>query len=94
MRPGVAASIGEVDLLVVDVDGEPRQALDLIEAMQMRDDPPPILALCGTRDPELRARVGRHAGIVPTPVDKRELQLKVHETLGAVRFVRTELPEF
>lgn len=94
LRTGIAASIGEIDLLVVDVDGEPRQALALIEALQKRDDPPPILALCGARDPELRARVGRYAGIVPTPVDKRELQLKVLETLGQVQFVRTSLPDF
>ena len=94
LRPGMAASIAEVDLLVIDVDGEPRHALELIEAMQMRDDPPPTLALCGTRDPELRARVGRYAGIVATPVDNRELQLKVLETLGQVQFVRTMLPEF
>jgi uncharacterized protein (TIGR02266 family) len=94
LRPGMAASIGEVDLLVIDADGEPRHALELIEAMQKREDPPPILALCGTRDPELRARIGRHAGIVPTPVDKRELQLKVLETLGQVQFVRTSIPDF
>ena len=92
LRPGVAANITGVDLLVIDVDGDSRSALDLIEAMQKRADPPPILALCGTRDPELRARVGRYAGIVPTPVDKRELQLKVLETLGQVQFVR--LPAF
>ena len=94
LRPGIAASIGDIDLLVIDVDGDPRNALDLIEAMQMRDDPPPILALCGARDPELRARVGRHAAIVPTPVDNRELQLKVLETLGQVHFIRTSIPEF
>lgn len=89
LRPSVVSSIGEVDLLVIDVDGDPRTALELIQALQKRDDPPPILALCGGKDPELRARVGRHATIVPTPVDNRELQLKVLETLGQVQFVKT-----
>ena len=60
----------------------------------MRDEPPPILALCNGRDPDLRARVERYATVVPTPVDKRQLQLKVLETLGQVQFTRTELPEF
>jgi uncharacterized protein (TIGR02266 family) len=94
LRSGISSNIGDVDLLVIDADGEPRHALELIEAMQMREDPPPTLALCGTRDPELRARIGRYAGIVPTPVDNRELQLKVLETLGQVQFVRTSIPDF
>ncbi|PRP93485.1 PilZ domain protein [Enhygromyxa salina] len=94
LRPGVVQLIGQVDLLVIDVDGDPNNALDLILNLQQRTEKPPILALCGARDPELRARVSRHARIVPTPVDKRELQLKVLETLGQVQFVRTSIPDF
>jgi uncharacterized protein (TIGR02266 family) len=94
LRPGVAEAVREADLVVVDIDGDPRTGLALIHDLQMYDDPPPVLALCSSRDPELRARANRHAKVVPTPVDKRELQLKVLETLGQVQFVRTKLPEF
>jgi uncharacterized protein (TIGR02266 family) len=94
LRPGVADQIGRADLVVVDVDGDPSTAMDLLDSLQQHDDPPPILALCGVRDEAFRARVARRASIVPTPVDKRELQLKVLETLGQVQFVRTAIPEF
>lgn len=93
LRPGVAQTIGQVDLVVIDVDGDPQSALDLIVDLRQRTEAPPILALCDARDPELRARVARHASVVPTPVDKRELQLKVLETLGQVQFIRTSIPE-
>lgn len=91
LRPGVAEVIGRADLVVVDLDGDPRVGLDLLEQLHARPSPPPIIALCGSREPELRARVSRRATIVPTPVDKRELQLKVLETLGQVQFVRTQM---
>lgn len=94
LRPGVAEIIGRADLVVVDVDGDPPAAIDLLESLHRKDDPPPILALCDVRDAELRVRVSGRASIVPSPVDKRELQLKVLETLGQVQFVRTSIPEF
>jgi uncharacterized protein (TIGR02266 family) len=94
LRPGVAEIIGRADLVVVDVDGDPTAAIDLLDSLHRASEPPPILALCGVLDPEFRARVAHRASIVPTPVDKRELQLKVLETLGQVQFVRTALPEF
>lgn len=94
LRPGVGEVIGRADLIVVDVDGDPDAAIELLEALHQRAEPPPILALWGGSSPEVRARVIRRASIVPTPVDKRELQLKVLETLGQVQFVRTAIPEF
>jgi uncharacterized protein (TIGR02266 family) len=94
LRSGVVEVIGRADLVVVDADGDPVTAVELLDGLHRRDEPPPILALWGGRDPELRARIARRASIVPTPVDKRELQLKVLETLGQVQFVRTEIPEF
>ncbi len=93
LRPGVSQVIGRADLVVVDVDGDPPAALELLDGLHHRDEPPPVIGLWGGHDPELRARVSRRASIVPTPVDKRELQLKVLETLGQVQFVRTALPE-
>jgi len=101
--PGVAELIAHADLIIIDVDGDPPAALALLDDLHRRaarsggdEHPalPPIVALCGTRDAELRARVARRASVVPTPVDKRELQLKVLETLGRVQFVRTAIPEF
>lgn len=94
LRPGVAAVIGRADLVVVDIDTDPSAAIEFLDELCQREDPPPIVALCGIRDAELRARVARRATVVPTPVDKRELQLKVLETLGQVQFVRTAIPEF
>lgn len=89
LRPGVAEVIGRADLVVVDVDSDPAAAVDFLDKLSQREDPPPVLALCGDRDPDVRARVARCATVVPAPVDKRELQLKVLETLGQVQFVRT-----
>ena len=94
LRKGVAQTIARADLVVVDVDGDSALAIDLLQDLQSRAEPPPILALCSGRDPDLRARVSRYASVVPTPVDKRELQLKVLETLGQVQFVRTSIPDF
>jgi uncharacterized protein (TIGR02266 family) len=89
LLPNVAQMIGRADLVVIDIDSDPASALALLDDLHHRDEPPPTLGLCGARDPELRARVGRRATVVPTPVDKRELQLKVLETLGQVQFIRT-----
>jgi uncharacterized protein (TIGR02266 family) len=94
LRPGVAEVIGHADLVVVDVDSDPPAAIEFLDKLSQREEPPPIVALCGLRDADLRARVARRATIVPTPVDKRELQLKVLETLGQVQFVRTAIPEY
>lgn len=94
LRPGVEQVIGRTDLVVVDVDGHARNALVLLDALRSRTDPPPVLALCSDRDPEVRRQVTARARIVPTPVDKRELQLRVLETLGEVQFVRTSVPDY
>jgi uncharacterized protein (TIGR02266 family) len=94
LRPGVEATIDHSDLVVVDVDGHPRNGLALLEALHHREEKVPAVALCAERDGELRARASRYAAVVPTPVDKRELQRRVLETLGQVQFVRTQIPEF
>ncbi|MFV8756521.1 TIGR02266 family protein [Nannocystaceae bacterium ST9] len=93
LRPGVESTIGRSDLVVVDVDGHPRNGLALLDALAHRGEPIPALALCAERDVELRTRASKYAAVVPTPVDKRELQRKVLETLGRVQFVRTQMPE-
>ena len=91
LRAGVEQAIDQPDLLVVDVGSDPEVALVLLAALSKREHSPPILALCNARDPQLRERVAEHARVIPTPVDKRELQLKVLETLGQVQFVRTSV---
>jgi uncharacterized protein (TIGR02266 family) len=94
LRPGVETTIDRADLVLVDVDGHPRNGLALLDALFHREEKVPALALCAERDTELRARASKYALVVPTPVDKRELQRKVLETLGQVQFVRTQIPEF
>lgn len=94
LKPGIEAAIDRADLVVIDVDGHPRNALALLDALHHRSEKIPALALCAERDGELRARAGKYAAVVPTPVDKRDLQRKVLETLGRVQFVRTQIPEF
>jgi uncharacterized protein (TIGR02266 family) len=93
LRPGVESAIGQADLVVVDVDGHPRNGLALLESLHHREEKVPAVALCAERDAELRTRAGRYASVVSTPVDKRELQRRVLETLGQVQFVRTVVPE-
>ncbi len=94
LKPGIEASIDRADLVVVDVDGHPRNGLALLDALFHRAEKQPVLALCAERDHDLRARASKYAVVVATPVDKRDLQRKVLETLGEVQFVRTQLPEF
>ncbi len=94
LRPGIETSIGHADLVVIDVDGHPRNGLALLDALSHREEKLPVLALCAERDSELRGRASKYAVVVPTPVDKRDLQRKVLETLGRVQFVRTVVPEF
>lgn len=94
LEPRVEEKIKNPDLVVVDVDGHPRNGLALLQTLHHRPERPPALALCSTRDPEILERVETYARVVPTPVDKRELQLKVLETLGQVQFVQTEIPDY
>jgi len=91
LRTGVEQVIGRADLVIIDVDDHPSNATALLQILRKRDPAPPMLALCSARDPALRERVTKFARIVPTPVDKRELQLKVLETLGEVQYVQTAL---
>ncbi|NVB42083.1 TIGR02266 family protein [Pseudenhygromyxa sp. WMMC2535] len=89
LQSGIEHVLGRSDLVLVDVDGHPRNALALLESLRNRDETPPVLALCNDRDADMRERVARFASVIPTPVDKRELQLKVLEKLGQVQFVQT-----
>lgn len=88
LTAGADNAVGTPDLVIIDVDGNPPVALELLARLDARPSPPPRLALCRATDPDLRARARRHARVVPTPADKRELQLEVLEILGQVHGVK------
>lgn len=72
------------DLILVDVDGAPDEAIQLLEYLSEISNPPPALALCAARDAQLRASASRFAPVVSTPVDSDTLQTAVLESLGQV----------
>lgn len=72
------------DLVLVDMDGSPAEALTLIESLAEISNPPPILALCSARKTELRKDAGQYATVVATPVDSETLQTNVLDALGQV----------
>ena len=72
------------DLVLVDVDGSPQEALDLLERLAEISNPPPVLALCSARNVALRKQAGNYATVVATPVDSETLQGAVLDALGQV----------
>lgn len=72
------------DLVLVDVDGSPEEALALLEELAEISNPPPALALCSARNLQLRTRASAFAPVVATPVDSDTLQAAVLDALGQV----------
>jgi uncharacterized protein (TIGR02266 family) len=72
------------DLVLIDVDGAPPEAMELLEYLAEVSNPPPALALCAARDVKLRAEASQFAPVVATPVDSDTLQTAVLEALGQV----------
>jgi len=72
------------DMVLVDVDGAPVRALELLRFLSEISNPPPVLALCSARNAQLRRDVGRYATVVATPVDSEILQNAVLDALGQV----------
>jgi hypothetical protein len=79
-----ASALTGADLVVVDVDGAPEEALALLTSLHETSNPPPVLALCAARNVELRRRAGQVATVVATPVDSETLQAAVLDALGSV----------
>jgi len=82
---GVEALVGGADLVIVDADGEPQTAVELVQRVARQSDPPPLVCLCGARAVEVRERLAAHARVLPTPVDKFDLQSTVLDALTHAR---------
>lgn len=85
----LADDLAEADLVVVDVDSAPDEAVELLQALSSLERPPPRVALCSESDVEHFGRVSRHARTVRTPVDSGELRTSVLETVSQVYARRT-----
>jgi uncharacterized protein (TIGR02266 family) len=85
--PHKAASLAGADLVIVDLEhgdaAEP--GLQLLAALAQLDPPPPAVALCPGRDAELRARAGKLARVVTSPLDPAELRVTVLDSVTLVR---------
>lgn len=84
LHAGILDEVLGADLVLVDMDGSPAEALTLLESLAEISNPPPVLALCSARKAELRKEAGQYATIVATPVDSETLQANVLDALGQV----------
>lgn len=80
-------ALADADLVIVDLEhGESADGgLKLLEALAGLDAAPPTIALCPGKDADLRARAGKHARVVPSPIDPTELRTTVLESVTRVR---------
>ena len=82
-----ADALADADLVIVDLEhGDAvEEGLELLETLAELESPPPTIALCPGRDADLRARAGKHARVVPSPIDPTELRTTVLESVTLVR---------
>lgn len=90
-NPALAHQFARSDLVVVDTDSAPEEALALLSQLAALPAPPPRVALCDARNSGRRAQVRNFARVVTTPVDVDELRTSVLETVTLVRAVASEL---
>lgn len=88
--PRLAGVFADADLVVVDTDSAPDQALVLLAELARQRPSPPRVALCDARDVGRRNRAQRLARVVPTPVDVEQLRTSVLETVTQVLGHRTD----
>lgn len=82
---GVEALVGGADLVIVDADGDPDVAVELVTRIGRQSDPPPVVSLCGARAVAVRERLAVGSRVLPTPVDKYDLQSTVLAGLSNAR---------
>lgn len=82
---GVEALVGGADLVILDADGDPAIAVELVQRVARQSDPPPLVCLCGARAVGVRQQLSSHARVLPTPVDKFDLQSTVLDALTHAR---------
>jgi uncharacterized protein (TIGR02266 family) len=88
--PRLAGVFADADLVVIDIDSAPDDALTLLAGLSRLRPPPPRVALCDARDVSRRSRAQRLARVVPTPVDVEQLRTCVLETVTQVFGHRTD----
>lgn len=86
----LAGVFADADLVVVDTDGAPDEAIVLLTELSRLRPPPPRVALCDARDVARRNRVQQLARVVTTPVDVEHLRTCVLETVTQVSGHRTD----
>ena len=73
------------DLVIVDVEGHPPQAVAMLQRLAELSPPPPTLALVSERASGLAASVPPGGRVVFTPVDSATMQAAVLDLLGGIR---------
>ncbi|MEM7158272.1 MAG: TIGR02266 family protein [Myxococcota bacterium] len=84
LSPDLAPSLGDADLVIVDLERYPEQGIVVLEGLSSLPRPPPRIALCPGRDEMLRSKAGVLARVVPTPADNGELRQQVLEAVSEV----------
>lgn len=82
--PRLAEDLADGDLVVIDTDSAPEDALSLLANLAGGTPKPPLVGLCDPRDAERHRGVLRFARVVATPVDVDELRTCVLETVTEV----------
>lgn len=81
---GLLEEVGRADLVVVDGNAVPDETEAFLRALDSLQRPPPRVALCDAQATARRQRFARHARLLDTPVDPRELR---EEVLGGLSHV-------
>jgi uncharacterized protein (TIGR02266 family) len=82
--PPSAASLAEVDLVVVDLDADPDGGLILLEDLHALERPPPCVGICDPTASRTWSRGLHHARMVASPVDADDLRQCVLEAVTQV----------
>ncbi len=81
---GLLDETADADLVVVDANTVPDEALSFLHALMTLQRPPPRVALCEGTAAERRARLEPLARVVDSPVDPTVLREVVLDTLSIV----------
>lgn len=79
-----APDLSGADLVIVDLDSSPNEAMDLLRALEAMDGGPPTLALVASDNVRLRQVAETVAQVIPMPMDSAELQARMLERLARV----------
>lgn len=84
LGPGLGPTLSGADLVIVDLERYPDRGLAVLVELGGLTRPPPRIALCPSRDTQLRLRATTLARVVTTPVDSNELRRQVLEAVSEV----------